>query len=67
MRDEILNIIIEFCVKRVGFIYNPYLIIATINPARAERIIQELKGRDITNKEDYFEWTKKFLEELKNL
>jgi hypothetical protein len=67
MRDKILNKIIEFCIKKVGFIYNPYLVVATINPNRTEMIIKELKKNDISNKEDYLKWRNNFLKELKNL
>lgn len=66
MINKILNEIIRFCVRRVGFIYDPYLVIATINTKRAEKIIEELKKKNITNKEDYLRWEEDYLNYVKN-
>ena len=60
MKDKILNKIIEFCIKRVNVIYNPYIVIATVKPEETKRIIEELKRNNIYNKEDYLKWSANF-------
>lgn len=64
MKDRILNKIIEFCIERVSYVYNPYFIIATINPNRTKMIIKELEEHSITNKKDYLKWREDFKKEF---
>lgn len=66
MKDKILNKIIEFCVKRVYNIYNPYFIIATIGTSEAKTVIRELEKHNISNKEEYLQWEEDYLNYVKN-
>ena len=66
MRDRILNKIIEFCVKRIYTIYNPYFIIATIGIPEAKTAIRELEKSNISNKEEYLRWEEDYLNYVKN-
>jgi hypothetical protein len=66
MRDKILNNIIEFCIKKVYSIYNPYLIIATIGTSEAKTVIRELEKSNISNKEEYLRWEEDYLNYVKN-
>ena len=66
MKNEILNKIIEFCIKKVYSIYNPYLIIATIGTSEAKTVIRELEKSIISNKEEYLRWEEDYLNYVKS-
>lgn len=66
MKNKILNKIIEFCIKKVYSIYNPYLIIATIGTSEAKTAIRELEKSNISNKEEYLRWEENYLNYVKN-
>lgn len=66
MKNNILNKIIEFCVKKVYSIYNPYLIIATIGIQETKTVIKELEKYNISNKEEYLRWEEDYSNYVKN-